>query len=538
MGYGSAHDLQTGRNDCSGVDPGRCYTRWMARLVLLAPLLAFLIVLGCATEEAPPTPDIPATVNAAVVAALPRAVAAATPDIEATVESLFQTKVAGLPTPTVPPVPTDLPTPAPTATPTLEPTPVPATPTRVPTPTPEPTATLAPTPTPSPVPTLTPAPTPTPTIVPTPTLTRSQALMSMIERVRPGVVRVRTNLGSGSGVIFETMDGTAFILTNDHVIQDAGKVDVIVNDSSTFKAAIQGVDRARDLAVLKICCAQFSIIPLGNTDDLSAGAEVIVMGYPLGLAGKAKVTRGIVYDVRYENKSRRWEIQTHAQINPGKSGGLMLSLAGEVVGINTYKRVGDAVEGVGFAIAERTLRDQLSNLTSGELSLVLAPLVHRTPTPTPLLKYTLSINGRKVFGEESTFSASAFLVKVVPAPDADGTYPVDTIVNLVPLPRTAGDQAVWIGVDGQLDGKAWVQMTGDRSVEIRVRLPGSQPTPVPTPNPWERYTSGVYGYSIAVPPGWAVDASAGTSTIVISTPDRIVFLLVLAGGNSPLVWMT
>ena len=91
MGYGSAHDLQTGRNDCSGVDPGRCYTRWMARLVLLAPLLAFLIVLGCATEEAPPTPDIPATVNAAVVAALPRTVAAATPDIEATVESLFQT---------------------------------------------------------------------------------------------------------------------------------------------------------------------------------------------------------------------------------------------------------------------------------------------------------------------------------------------------------------------------------------------------------------------------------------------------------------
>ena len=112
-------------------DRNRCYTRSMTRVVLLAPLLVFLAILGCATEQAPATPDIPATVIAAVVAALPGTEVALTPDIEATVQSRLQTKVAGLPTPTLPPLPTELPTP--TATPTLEPTPVPATPTRIPT---------------------------------------------------------------------------------------------------------------------------------------------------------------------------------------------------------------------------------------------------------------------------------------------------------------------------------------------------------------------------------------------------------------------
>ena len=154
--------------------------RWIA--AFLTSLLGFV---GCITTVATPAPDIPATVAAAVAAALPTPIPTSTPDIEATLEARLQATIAAIPTPTPTPVPT----------PTLIPTP-----TLVPTP--QPTATLIPTPTPS--------------------------LASMVERVRPGVVRIDTNLGSGSGVIYESdaINRSALVLTNHHVVEDASWVDV------------------------------------------------------------------------------------------------------------------------------------------------------------------------------------------------------------------------------------------------------------------------------------------------------------------------
>lgn len=162
----------------------------------------------------------------------------------------------------------------------------------------------------------------------------------MVERVRSGVVRIKTNLGSGSGIIFELgeSDGSALVLVNQHVIQGASRVDVIVNDSTTYPGNIRGVDTARDLAVLRICCGEgFKVLPFGDASKLKAGEELIAIGYPLDFEDEATVTSGIVSAVRYESDTDRWVIQTDTALNPGNSGGPLLILSGEVVGINTYK---------------------------------------------------------------------------------------------------------------------------------------------------------------------------------------------------------
>jgi len=315
-----------------------------------------------------PTVDIGATVAAAVKAALPKPTPTPTPDIAATIESGIRATIEANPTPTPTPTPTSTPTPiAPTPTPTITPSPVPtATPTPIPTPTP--TA----------MPTATPMPTPAPT--PTPTLTE------MVERVRPSIVRIMTDLGDGSGFIFEIppTGGTALVLTNAHVIEGATWITVTINDSATVTGNILGIDPSQDLAVLKICCGRFQTLKFGDANSLNAGTKVVAIGYPLGISGKASVTDGIVSALRYDEG--RWVIQTDAAINPGNSGGPLLSLSGEVLGINTFKyettRSGRPVEGIGFAVSEVTIIHQLPALKSGYL--LPTPTPRATPTPTPV----------------------------------------------------------------------------------------------------------------------------------------------------------
>jgi len=126
----------------------------------------------------------------------------------------------------------------------------------------------------------------------------------MIQKVRPSIVRVETDLGTGSGVIFETSyaQGSDLVLTNYHVIEGARRVLTVVNDATPFAATVLGVDSVRDLAVLHICCyGQYQAVPLSDAEGTKAGAELIVMGYPYALEGQATATRGIVSAVRYES---------------------------------------------------------------------------------------------------------------------------------------------------------------------------------------------------------------------------------------------
>ena len=237
-----------------------------------------------------------------------------------------------------------------------------------------PTATPLPTSTPTPTPTTVP-PTPTPTLMPppqtpTPTPTSVPALVAMVERIRPSVVQISTDLGAGSGVIVEIDSAarTALVLTNHHVIESARSIQVLVNDSTIYTAVVVGADTLRDLALLRICCStEFQAVPFGDASSLSLGTEVVAIGYPLGIIGSPSITRGIVSAIRDDTPFERRVIQTDAAINPGNSGGPLLTGSGEIIGVNTFILNPEffgltSIEGIGFAVSEETISTVLPNL--------------------------------------------------------------------------------------------------------------------------------------------------------------------------------
>jgi hypothetical protein len=174
---------------------------------------------------------------------------------------------------------------------------------------------------------------------------------------------------------------TGLVITNFHVVEGANDITIVVNDSHTYPAKLLGVDSFHDLAVLEICCGQFQSLAIEPDIEVNDGDQVFAMGYPLGISGKASVTEGIVSAIRYVQGN--WYVQTDASINPGSSGGPLLSRSGQVLGLNTFK-IGTTgsngqIEGMGVALSERTLNQRLPDLTSGDASVTAKP----TPIPRP-----------------------------------------------------------------------------------------------------------------------------------------------------------
>lgn len=164
-------------------------------------------------------------------------------------------------------------------------------------------------------------------------------------------VRKEVIHGLGSGVIV-SQDG--YILTNNHVIDQAGSIAVMTSDNRKFTAKIVGKDPRTDLAVLKISASGLKPIAIGNSDRLRVGEWVIAIGSPLGKSLARTVTQGIVSAKGRVNVGvADYEdfIQTDAAINPGNSGGPLVNIGGELVGINTAiaSRTG-GFDGIGFAV--------------------------------------------------------------------------------------------------------------------------------------------------------------------------------------------
>ena len=203
----------------------------------------------------------------------------------------------------------------------------------------------------------------------------------MVRRARGAVVRIVTDDGVGSGAIFDTDGSTGYIITNQHVVDDNSRVTVTVNDLTQYNGSVLGVDTVRDLAVVSICCGRFETLSFGNAHLLQSGDEVVTMGYALGLQGEATVTKGIVSAVRYSSSHKSEVIQTDAALNPGNSGGPMLSLSGDILGINTFgleqTESGRTVQGLSFAISATTVKEQIPAMRSG------ASTPRPTPTPAP-----------------------------------------------------------------------------------------------------------------------------------------------------------
>ena len=367
----------------------RCETRigrWRPAFLIpfLAPALLWLAGCGVLAPAPEPTPDIAATVEAAVAMAMPSETPTPEPDIAATVEAGVQATVEAMrPTPTS--------TPEPTATPTITPTP-----TRTPTPAPAPTAT--PTPTPTPTPTLTPTPTPThtstPTPEPTPTFTSTPdtrlSVADLVDETRPSVVRIVSGDGSGTGFV---VDADGYILTNKHVIEGRNQVTVVLHDGASLVARVVSVDAGRDIALLKVESIR-NLSPLPFAARVREGEGVIALGFPLGLEESMSVTRGIVSAIRTIGGVK--VVQTDAAINPGNSGGPLLNNQGEVLGMNTFVRREiegreyDA-QGIGFAVSFDVLEDRYTAMKANPSPPTAAAtptaIIRATATPAPALGF-------------------------------------------------------------------------------------------------------------------------------------------------------
>jgi len=153
----------------------------------------------------------------------------------------------------------------------------------------------------------------------------------------------------GSGVIVSN-DG--YIVTNNHVIEQAEDIKVTLFDKRSFKAKVVGADPKTDIAIIKIDAKEIPIVPFGDSDKLQVGEFVLAIGNPFGLNNT--VTMGIISAVgRADVGVAEYEdfIQTDAAINPGNSGGPLVNIQGEIIGINTaiFSRTG-GYQGIGFAV--------------------------------------------------------------------------------------------------------------------------------------------------------------------------------------------
>ena len=173
----------------------------------------------------------------------------------------------------------------------------------------------------------------------------------------------------GSGVIIDSDEG--YIITNNHVIDDAEDIRVILYDKREVRGTIVATDPPSDLAVIKVDPNGLATVALGNSDQLSAGEWVVAIGSPFGLHLNHTVTAGIVSAVGRSSVMSRNNfedfIQHDAAINPGNSGGALFNLDGELVGINTaiatdgFSR---ANAGVGFAIPINMVKRVMEDLIS------------------------------------------------------------------------------------------------------------------------------------------------------------------------------
>lgn len=168
-------------------------------------------------------------------------------------------------------------------------------------------------------------------------------------------------VGLGSGVI---VSPNGYILTNNHVVEGADEIEVILNDSRHGRAKVIGTDPDSDLAVLKIELDKLPVIVLGNSDSLQVGDQVLAIGNPFGVG--QTVTSGIVSALgRNQLGINTFEnfIQTDAAINPGNSGGALVDTSGNLLGINTaiYSRSGGSM-GIGFAIPVSTAKMVLESI--------------------------------------------------------------------------------------------------------------------------------------------------------------------------------
>ncbi len=200
-------------------------------------------------------------------------------------------------------------------------------------------------------------------------------LQQLYSRLSPSVVGIMAYMedgvsyGWGTGVI---ADAEGYIITNAHVLSEAVSCTVVLWNGRELEALLVGSDSETDLAVLKIQAKGLVPAAFGSSDELSVGDDVVAIGNPLGTDFSGTLTNGIVSAINRNVDYMGTDmdlIQTNAALNEGNSGGPLINMYGQVVGITNMKMVnnygGATIEGIGFAIPSTTVKEIVDKLISG-----------------------------------------------------------------------------------------------------------------------------------------------------------------------------
>jgi S1-C subfamily serine protease len=265
---------------------------------------------------------------------------------------------------------------------------------------------------------------------------QQERLMTIYQQFSPGVVSIRTTTAQGSGWVYS---GDGIILTNNHVVGTETRVEVDFASGLKTYGNVIGTDASADLAVIKVDVAASELhpLPLGDSDILQVGQTVIAIGNPFGLSGT--MTTGIISALgRSLPTSTQVQgggyfsnadiIQTDTALNPGSSGGPLLNLNGEVVGINnaietiSYTTSGQPLNsGIGFAISINTVKRVVPSLIqTGKFDYAYLGISSRDDLPLTVIE---------ALGLKST--SGAYVTSVTPGGPSDlagiqaGTQPLD-----------------------------------------------------------------------------------------------------------------
>jgi len=196
------------------------------------------------------------------------------------------------------------------------------------------------------------------------------SITQISKKVKPSVVGIVSeslgynggSSGTGSGII-STADG--YIITNQHVIDRADKVTVVMQDGEKYAAVVVGSDKKTDIAVLKIDASGLPPAEFGNSDQLEDGDLAVAIGNPFGMELQGTVTAGIISAINRNiviDDRTMTLIQTDTTINPGNSGGPLINKYGQVIGINSIKLGNTNFEGLGFAIPSNVVQPIVKEL--------------------------------------------------------------------------------------------------------------------------------------------------------------------------------
>lgn len=197
-------------------------------------------------------------------------------------------------------------------------------------------------------------------------------ISKIVDKVSPSVVGIigklkessssynpqTDNLIFGTGVIYRT-DG--YIITNAHVVKDMDSIVVVLSNSKAYKARLKAIDDKLDLAVIKIDKGGLTPATFGDIKQVAVGEEVVAIGTPLSFSLRNSATKGIVSGMNRSADGEYKFIQSDAAINGGNSGGPLVNMKGEVIGINSVKFVGFGVEGLNFSIPVDTVKYAISH---------------------------------------------------------------------------------------------------------------------------------------------------------------------------------